>query len=257
MKKRLGWSRARHGMDPGDVHGEALEQRIDEAVRLLMTQAPSPRAYLAFFDAVHRSSTAGSGPEARSSWVIAASACTATLLLAYVAFQTFGRSVVVSAKAQGGTGLLVQLSGSRFASWINESDSVLGYPGFLFLHTLGLALVVGVSTAVDLRILGVAPRVPLASVRALFPVVWIGFWMSAVSGTVLFIADATGKAGNPVFEIKLALVALGVMLTALAQWQLLRGERDMSYQRLRPLAIGSLLIWLAAIIAGRLVAYAL
>lgn len=257
MKMRLGWSKARHGRRLGEVRGEALEKRIDEAVRLFMTQDPSPQVYPAVLDAVRQSSTAGSGPDARSSWVIAASGCTATLLLAFVAFQTFGGAAAVSAQTQGGTGLFVQLSGSRFAAWINESDSFLGYPGFLFLHTLGLALVVGISIAVDLRLLGVAPRVPLASVRALFPAIWIGFWISAVSGAVLFIADATGKAGNPIFEIKLALVALGVMLTTLAQRHLLRGEGNMSYQRSRLLAIGSLVIWLAAIIAGRLVAYAL
>lgn len=178
------------------------------------------------------------------------------LLLTFVAFQTFGPSAN-AAQAGGGTGLLYQLSNSRFAAWINESDSFLGYPGFLFLHTLGLALVVGVSIAVDLRLLGVAPRVPLTSVRSLFPAIWLGFWMSAVSGAVLFIADATGKAENPLFEIKLALVALGVMLTALAQRHLFGVAGDMSYQRLRLLAIASLVVWFAAIVAGRLVAYVL
>jgi hypothetical protein len=174
-------------------------------------------------------------------------------LLALVAVQTFGPAAPEAQVGRGG--LLMRLSETALARWINESGSLFGYPGFLFLHSLGLAFVVGVSAAVDLRVIGVAPGVPLVSLRALFPVIWLGFSVSALSGAILFIADASGKSQNPVFEIKLVLVALGVMLAALTQRRLHRLEADASDRRARVLAVASLLVWLAAIVAGRLVAY--
>jgi hypothetical protein len=130
----------------------------------------------------------------------------------------------------------------------------------LFFHTFGLAIVVGISIAIDLRLLGFATRIPLASMRALFRYLWLGFWINAVSGAMLFAADAPRKAQNPLFEIKLALVALGVMVMALAYRHLLRAEREpreTSRTGPRLIAIASLLIWAAAIAAGRLIAYAL
>jgi hypothetical protein len=130
----------------------------------------------------------------------------------------------------------------------------------LFFHTFGLAIVVGISIAVDLRLLGFASRIPLTSMRALFPYLWLGFWINAVSGAMLFVADAPRKAQNPLFEIKLALVALGVMVMTLLYRHLLRAEREpreASRTGPRLMAIASLLIWTAAIAAGRLIAYAL
>jgi hypothetical protein len=205
--------------------------------------------------------TTGESPS-NSSWMIAAaiiaasSLVVAALLLAVVVRSTARDE---SSPSSGGA-FLVELSGTTFAKWINESESLFAYPGMLFFHTFGLAIVVGISVAVDLRILGFATRIPLASMRALFRYLWLGFWINAVSGAMLFAADAPRKAQNPLFEIKLALVALGVMVTALVYRHLLRAEREpreISRMGPRLMAIASLLIWAAAIAAGRLIAYAL
>jgi hypothetical protein len=254
---RFPWRDERRRMRPGEVRSDSLDTKIDQAVRLVMTQDPSPQAYPAVLDAVRKAASARSEPETALPWVVALSASIATLLLAAVALQTFGPAVE---QVQVGIGsrFLIQLSDTRFAHWINETESLFGYAGFLFLHTFGLAIVVGISIAVDLRLLGFAPRVPISSVRTLFPPMWVGFWMSAVSGAILFMADATRKAENPLFEIKLALVALGVMVMALIYRQIAamdRHQTDTSSVRGRLLAIASLLIWLGAIAAGRLVAY--
>ena len=77
---------------------------------------------------------------------------------------------------------------------------------------------------------------------------------------MLFAADAPRKAENPLFELKLALVAIGVAVMAVIQRRLLQAEsgvsRADSQSGFRMLAIASLLIWAAAIAAGRLIAYA-
>jgi hypothetical protein len=211
-------------------------------------------------------STAGQSPS-NSSWIIAAViiaasslAVAALLAAAVVVRSTWSLPAGSETGPTSGTAFLVDLSATTFARWINESESLFAYPGMLFFHTFGLAIVVGISIAVDLRLLGFATRIPLASMRALFRYLWLGFWINAVSGAMLFAADAPRKAQNPLFEIKLALVALGVMVTAFVYRHLLRVEREpreTSRTGPRLMAIASLLIWTAAIAAGRLIAYAL
>jgi hypothetical protein len=43
--------------------------------------------------------------------------------------------------------LLAWLQSTTIAVWVAESHSLLAYPTVLFLHTVGLAVVVGASTA--------------------------------------------------------------------------------------------------------------
>jgi hypothetical protein len=41
---------------------------------------------------------------------------------------------------------------------------------------------------------------------------WTGFWINAVTGTVLTIADASTRLTNPIFYIKMTFVFAGVAL---------------------------------------------
>jgi hypothetical protein len=180
------------------------------------------------------------------------------LTTAFGLAQTLAARIDPAAPAEGML-LLAWLSDTGLAKWINESESIFGYPGILFLHTLGLAMVVGVSGAVDMRLLGVAPRIPAAALRQLFPYIWWGFSINAVSGLLLFVAGAR-RAANPLFEVKLALVALGIAAMSLIQRELSTIDDGVPLparapKHLRRLAIASLAVWLIAIAAGRLVAY--
>ena len=80
---------------------------------------------------------------------------------------------------------LIRLEESGFGTWVRESPSLWAYPTVLFLHTLGLAMVVGLSTAFDLRLIGVAPSLPLTPFKSFYPLIWIGFIINAVSGVAL------------------------------------------------------------------------
>src|SRR6476469_4902563 len=92
---------------------------------------------------------------------------------------------------------------SAFGTWVRESGAVWAYPGILFMHTIGLALLVGTNAAVDLRVLGAAKRLSLHPMQNLIPVMWAGFWINAVTGSILFLADATTKVHNPAFAFKM------------------------------------------------------
>ena len=83
---------------------------------------------------------------------------------------------------------------------------------------------------------------------------WVGFALNAVSGVALFIADATNKATQPVFFIKLVFVAVGMVNIHLFPGDMLR-ERGNVPARGKVFAVTSLVVWAGAITAGRLMAY--
>jgi hypothetical protein len=156
------------------------------------------------------------------------------------------------------TDLLASLEGSTLAVWTRESPSIWAYSTILTLHTFGLAIVAGANAVIDVRLLGLAPRIPVFALRPLFPIMWWAFALNFVTGLLLFIADATTKAAQPMFYIKLALIALAFM-TTIAVATSLKRQADAIVaaipSKLRFLAMLSLVLWTGAIVAGRLLAY--
>jgi hypothetical protein len=154
--------------------------------------------------------------------------------------------------------LLEAIEASGIATWVRESPSLLAYTTVLSAHAIGLAIVAGLSTVVDLRLLGFARGIPLAPLRKVFPVMYIGFWINAVSGFLLFAANATGLIENVMFFIKLAFVIAAVLLlrmlrnTVFSAAALAEGGVSSLGRRL---AIASLVCWGGAVIAGRLTSY--
>jgi hypothetical protein len=149
------------------------------------------------------------------------------------------------------------LQNSAFSAWVVGSDSIWAYPMILTMHTVGLGIVVGAAVIVDLRLLGVGPGVPLDEVKRLFPIFWVGFFINLVSGVMLFVSEAADKATQPVFLLKLSLIAIGVAVTVRIRRRLFGGggASILAASGVRTLAIGSLFVWAGAIVAGRLMAY--
>jgi hypothetical protein len=61
---------------------------------------------------------------------------------------------------------LTTLESTSFAAWLRESNTIWAYPTVLTLHTVGLALLVGASAALDLRLLGSRRVFPLPRCRS-------------------------------------------------------------------------------------------
>ena len=118
--------------------------------------------------------------------------------------------------------ILSHLEQTAFFAWVRESRSLLAYPGILLLHTLGMAVVVGLIGGIDLRILGFAPALPLAPMRKFLPIVWAAFAVNAVTGAILLAADATTKLTNPDFFIKMAFIFLAVITQRLIDARVFR-----------------------------------
>jgi hypothetical protein len=157
---------------------------------------------------------------------------------------------------------LLWLESTTLSQWVVGSDSILAFPGILTFHAIGMGFAVGVAAALDLRVLGVATRVPLAEMRRFAPVLWVGFWVNAVSGLLLLIGYPTKALTNPVFYLKLILIATAMALFV----RISRRAADetvsagvaadpVGSRGLRRMAIVSLVCWAGAITAGRLLAY--
>ena len=143
-----------------------------------------------------------------------------------------------------------------FFVMIAESGSIWGYPTILVLHTAGFALVVGSAVVVNARVLGMAHLAPLPAFERLFPIIWVGFTVNAISGFILFAIAATTKAVQVVFWIKLSLVAVALVVTVKIM-RIVKGTQEQATvpARGRVLAVVSLVTWTGAIVAGRLMAY--
>jgi hypothetical protein len=153
---------------------------------------------------------------------------------------------------------LLWLEQTGFATWVRESGSLWSYATILFLHTLGLATLAGISASIDLRILGFATQIPLAPLRRFYPLLWVAFGITAASGTALLVADATTRLTSPVFYIKMLFVGLAVANMQVIKTHVLGApgvdERALPASA-RMLAVASILLWIAATTAGRLMAY--
>ena len=121
-----------------------------------------------------------------------------------------------------------------------------------------MGLVVGISAGIDLRILGIAPALPLAPMEKFFPILWIGFWINAVTGTLLLMADATTKMANPDFYVKMVFIALALINLRMLRTRVFRDpliDKGPLSANVKILAVLSLFFWLGAITSGRLMAY--
>lgn len=153
-------------------------------------------------------------------------------------------------------------------SWIENTAlaeyilvSAYGYSTMLTLHSLGLAIMVGLSGIFSLRVLGLFSDIPLASLARLLKLSWIGFIVNVLSGGALFASQATTYVSDTEFLLKMLFVALGAVFVALMQASadsrsaLAGGVATRTADRSKLFAIAALAAWTAAVIAGRLIAY--
>lgn len=141
---------------------------------------------------------------------------------------------------------------------VAASDSLVwGYANWLFLHAVGMGLTAGIGFVICLRLLGVGVQIPVSSLRVLFRLFWIGFYVNLVSGTILFMTDATGIARVWELYAKLACLALAlVMMIRLRRFIDSEGSDGLIPPAVRKMALLCIVLWLGVITSGRLIAYA-
>jgi hypothetical protein len=149
------------------------------------------------------------------------------------------------------------LQESAFTDWFLGSDSIWTYPTILTLHTVGMAMLVGASFVINLRMLQVAAGIPLHRLQALYRFVWIGFAINLFTGLVLFVTQAADRVVDPVFHVKMGSIAVALWLGGVLKRRAIdrMDAPQLPTVQSRSLAAASLGLWTIAIVAGRLMAY--
>ena len=143
------------------------------------------------------------------------------------------------------------------STWVRESPSKLAYPTILWLHVMGMGVVAGISGLISLRLLGVSPKIAVPPLERLYPLMWCGFWVNAVTGTALLMASAATRLLDPTFYIKMVFIFSGVAVLQRTRNKVFRslGPDGALPESAKPLAWAGLICWLGALTAGRLLAY--
>jgi hypothetical protein len=148
--------------------------------------------------------------------------------------------------------VLDALAGSAPAQWLRFSR--WGYAAVNTTHVFGIALLVGAILPLDLRLLGFWRSVALEPLaRVLVPVAASGLLLAMTAGAFLFITRAPEYAALNLFLVKLALIAAGAVHAL--SLHLGPGLLNASPARLRTAGAASLLIWVSALVCGRMLAF--
>jgi hypothetical protein len=130
-------------------------------------------------------------------------------------------------------------------------------PTVLTLHTTGMAVLVGASWVLDLRLLGINRNVPLSAYRWVFRAVAISLVVNLITGVLLFMKNATTWGTALPFLMKmLFVVASAATILPIRTYVLSSNAASEEVtSNVRMLAIVSIVAWTAAVTAGRLLAY--
>jgi hypothetical protein len=150
------------------------------------------------------------------------------------------------------------IENSALSDWIRDSPCTCAFPIIVTLHNIGMAFLAGGSIVIDLRLIGFASTMPLRPMARFVPLLWLAFALNAGTGILLLIAYPTKALTNPLFYIKLCLVALALTLVYRIATDILRApgaDPERLPVNAKLLAGVSLATWIALIAAGRYLAY--
>lgn len=157
--------------------------------------------------------------------------------------------------------LMAWLQGSALGHAMRE-NGVWTYGIVNLVHILGVASLFGAVLVLDLRLLGVWRRISLSAIsEATVPVAAIGFAVAATSGLGLLATKGTEYVGNPFIYIKFPAIGLGLLnviaLNVSSAWRQHKTREPTPREQSTLAVMGgiSLLCWLTAITAGRMIGY--
>ncbi len=157
----------------------------------------------------------------------------------------------------------------KFCDWLSVTPISMLFqsvewiiPMVQSVHILAIAIVMSSVIMVDLRLMGLMGHSQSISglARRFIPWVWWSLVVLLLSGIVLITAEPRRDLLNPVFQAKMVLVIVAIIVTAIFQETV---RRNMEFWDLSPsrragawaTAIISLLVWSAIVGCGRWIAY--
>jgi hypothetical protein len=128
------------------------------------------------------------------------------------------------------------------------------------VHFLGLCMLIGCIGAFDLRLLGLARRVPIAAMHRLIPWGIAGFVMNISSGVMFVLTEPDQYIYNPSFQLKflfIGLAGLNAGMFYVSSYRQVFGANPSleAPMRAKVIAALSLTAWVTVIICGRLITF--
>jgi hypothetical protein len=153
---------------------------------------------------------------------------------------------------------LTWLENTGYSEWILTSAE--GWPMMLSIHAIGLALIVGIVFAMNLRLLGFYGTIPLTALYDILRIAWIGIVLNVITGLSIFMTQANSYVHSLPFLLKITFIILGIANLVYTQ-KVLRREAGAWQaagavpQKGALLAASSMVFWVLAVVTGRLIAY--
>jgi uncharacterized membrane protein len=125
------------------------------------------------------------------------------------------------------------------------------------IHIMGLTVLLGSVTIVDLRLLGIVLRQhPIAEVARDFMVwFWTALLINICTGTALFLSEATRMGYNSAFFVKIALIVLAVTFHLTVHRKAIRRGAGENAPIRKLASCLSVLCWVSVALAGRAIAF--
>ena len=160
------------------------------------------------------------------------------------------------------TALLETLQASSWAVFIHKT--AWAFTTVEVVHVFAVSLVLATIAIVDLRLLGFAStKRPFAELsRQVLPFTWAAFVLAVIAGSLLFISRATEYFVNPVFWIKMALIAVAGINMMIFEFITVRDVQKWNLDPTPPVAVRragaiSIACWVLVVFFGRLIAFTL
>ncbi len=117
-----------------------------------------------------------------------------------------------------------------------------GWPACETLHFLGLSMLIGAIGVFDLRLLGVAKRIPIAALHRVIPWGISGYVLNLLTGLMFLMTEPDQYIYNPSFHFKILFMGIAG-LNVLAFYSAV-------FRKVRVLGLGAATPWPAKLIAG-------
>ena len=156
-----------------------------------------------------------------------------------------------------------------FCKWLEHTgmgteirDSVWLFPVIETLHIFGIIALVGGTSILDLRLMGLTFRdEPVSKLAKRFlPWAWFGFIVQVITGVLMFASEASKMNINWAFQLKIVLILVAglnaVVFHFLAYQSVDKWDRDpVAPVSARIAGSVSILLWFGIVAMGRWIAY--
>ena len=154
--------------------------------------------------------------------------------------------------------LVEQLSSVQLVSTFMHSK--WGWPICETLHFIGLSMLVGAIGTFDLRLLGLARRIPIGALHRLIPWGVAGYVLNVMTGLMFLVTDPSEYIFNSAFHFKMLFMGVAglniLMFYTLVFRRVVALAPGQDVPRLgRVVGAVSLVMWIGVIVSGRMLTF--